>query len=234
MLFTFGKLRSPQRKWDVYKSEQTPPLRAPQYAWRMPARCFLELRHGISVGTYLTTKQLKRIYVEGLRLLHSAESQLNNTLPQMARVPSTEELRAWLTGRPEQAKEYVASLERLCAAIQERPQREKCTHTEFLLVEGMRIMRKSGAPERLDMELVAIAHGIEVQEIAGLGCVCSRARLLKEDAVSSVLEEMLEERKVAARGLARLSDAMETKATGLIEWMDPAACGGRRQLCVPG
>ena len=167
------------------------------------------------MGTHLTTNQLKRMYVEGLRLLHSAESQLKNTLPQMARVPGAEELRVWLAGRPEQAKEHVTSLEKICAAIQESPRSEKCTHTEFLLAEGMRIMRKPGAPEKLDMELVAIAHGIEVQEIAGLGSVCSHARLLKEDAASSVLEEMLEERKVAARGLARLSDAMEAKVSGI-------------------
>ena len=77
-------------------------------------------------------------------------------------------------------------------------------------------MRKPGAPEKLDIELIAIAHGIEVQEIAGLGWVCSHARLLKEGAASSMLEKMLDERKVAAGGLARLSDAMEMKATGAV------------------
>jgi ferritin-like metal-binding protein YciE len=110
----------------------------------------------------------------------------------------------------------MSSLEKICAAIQESPKGETCTHTELLLAEGVRIIRKPGTSEKLDIELTAIAHGIEVQEIAGLDCVCSHARLLREAAACSVLEKMLEERKVAAKRLARLSDAIEAKATGTV------------------
>ena len=169
---------------------------------------FLELWHGIFKGANLTANHMKYIYVEGLRVLHSAERQLKDALPQMARAASNDGLLTWLTRRLEQANNNVARLEKVCAAIQESPRGEKCTHMEHLLATGVRMIGKHGAGERLDRELIAIAEGIEGQELAGLGWVCFHAKLLKDNATSLVLEKMLEEEKVAASKLAQLSDGL--------------------------
>jgi ferritin-like metal-binding protein YciE len=171
--------------------------------------------HTDSRGLNLIANQLKRIYVQGLRLLYSAESQLKDALPQMARGPSAEELRTWLTGRLEQAKEHVAGLGEIFSAIQESPKGERCGHMEHLLAEGIRIMRKRGAPEKLDRQLIAIAQGIEGQEIAGFRWVCAYAGFLHEDAALSVLGKMLEEERIMALRLAQLSGAIEAKAAGV-------------------
>jgi len=186
---------------------------------------FRELWHGIFKGANLTANHMKYIYVQGLRVLHSAERQLKDALPQMARAASNDGLRIWLTGRLEQAQEHVVSLEEICAAIRESPRGEKCTRMEHLLATGARIIGNHGADEKPDRKLVALAESIEHQELASLDWVCFHARLLKDNAASSVLEKMLEQEKVAASRLAQLSDALEATAA----WANRDESGGARR-----
>lgn len=170
---------------------------------------------------------LKRTYVDGLRLLYSAERQLKNVLPQMARAASAEGLRAWLRRRLEQAKEHVVILEELCTAIPESPRGEKCTQTEHFLAEGVKVMGKQLASEKLDRELIAIAQSIEDQQIAGLGWVDAHARPFEDDRASTGLKKMIEEEKARAKELARLYEAVEVRAAGLAQ-MDGADGAWRR------
>ena len=196
----------------------------------MPPRYFQEFRHNPSQESNLIANTLKRNYVDGLRLLYSAERQLKNVLPQMARAASAEGLRAWLRRRLEQAKEHVAILEELCTAIPESPRGEKCTQTEHFLAEGVKVMGKQLASEKLDRELIAIAQSIEDQQIAGLGWVDAHARPFEDDRASTGLKKMIEEEKARAKELARLSETIEVRAAGLAQ-MDGADGAWRgRQL----
>lgn len=163
----------------------------------------------------------KQTYVDGLRLLYSAERQLKSVLPQMARAASTKGLRAWLRRRLEQAKEHVAILEQLCTAILESPRGEKCAQTEHFLAEGVQMMSKRLAPETLDRKLIAIAQSIEDQQAAGLGWVDAHARPFKDARASTGLKKMIEGERATAKELAQLSEAIEVKAAELSQ-MDGA------------
>jgi len=168
----------------------------------------------LSRGRQVIADQLKRIYVEGLRILYNAENQLMKELPRMAKAATSEELSVRLTKRLEQAKEHVASLEKIFTAIKMSPRGERCTRTEHLIKEGLQMIGKHLLPEQLNGELITIMQSIESQEIAGYGWVGAHARFLKEDTGIFLLEKILEEVKVTAETWAQLSDrniAMVTK-----------------------
>jgi ferritin-like metal-binding protein YciE len=174
-----------------------------------------EFRRNPSQESQLIANPQKQTYVDGLRLLYSAERQLKSTLPQMARAASAKGLRAWLRRRLEQAKEHVAILEQLCTAILESPRGEKCTQTEHFLAEGVQMMGKRLAPERRDRELIAMAKSIEDQQIAGLGWVDAHARPFKDERASTGLKKMIEEERARDKELAQLWEAIEVETAGL-------------------
>jgi ferritin-like metal-binding protein YciE len=180
-----------------------------------------ELRQNPSQETHLIANPQKQTYVDGLRLLFSAERQLKSVLPQMARAASAKGLRAWMRQRLEQAKEHVDILEQLCTAILESPRGGKCAQTEHFLAESVQVMGKRLAPETLDRKLIAIAQSIEDQQIAGLGWVDAHANPFKDDRVSTGLKKMIAEERATAKELARLSEAIEVEAAGLTQ-MDEA------------
>lgn len=169
----------------------------------------------------MTANPMKQTYVDGLRLLYSAERQLKNVLPQMARAARTEGLRAWLRRRFEQAKEHVAILEQLCTSNLESPRGEKCTQTEHLVAEGVQMMSKQLASEKLDRELISIAQSIEDQQIAGLGWVDVHARPFKDDRATTALKKMIAGEKAAARELAELYEGIEMETAEPVQ-MDGA------------
>ena len=54
--------------------------------------------------------RLRHLYVEELKDLYSAESQLVKALPKMAKASTSEALRAGFEGHLEQTKEHIACL----------------------------------------------------------------------------------------------------------------------------
>ena len=61
----------------------------------------------------MATKSLRELYVDELKDLYSAESQLVKALPKMAKAASSEELRQGFEAHLEQTKEQVQRLEEI-------------------------------------------------------------------------------------------------------------------------
>jgi ferritin-like metal-binding protein YciE len=156
--------------------------------------------------------RLKHLYVEELKDLYSAESQLVKALPKMAKASTSEDLRAGFEEHLNQTKEHAARLEKIFKVLGESLKGKKCKGMEGLIKEGAEMIAEDPAPEELDAGLISAAQRVEHYEIAGYGCVSTYAKLLGEDQATSLLRQTLEEEKETAEKLTQLSGHINIEA----------------------
>jgi len=156
--------------------------------------------------------RLKHLYIEELKDLYSAETQMVKALPKMANAASSEELRARFEEHLGQTKEHVVRLEKILKALGESPKGKKCKGMEGLIKEGSEMIEEDPAPEELDAGLISAAQRVEHYEIAGYGCVSTYAKLLGEDQAVSLLRLTLEEEKETDEKLTQLADSINLEA----------------------
>src|ERR1700675_5088123 len=156
--------------------------------------------------------RLKHLYIEELKDLYSAETQMAKALPKMANAASSEDLRAGFEEHLGQTKEHVERLEKIFKALEESPNGKKCKGMEGLIKEGSEMIEEEPAPEELDAGLISAAQRVEHYEIAGYGCVSTYAKLLGEDAAVSLLRQTLEEEKETDEKLTELAESINLEA----------------------
>jgi len=160
----------------------------------------------------METNRLKHLYVEELKDLYSAESQLVKALPKMAKAATSEELQTGFTEHLEQTRGHVERLEEILKALGESPKGKKCKGMEGLIKEGAEMIEEEPVPEELDAGLISAAQRVEHYEIAGYGCVSTYAKLLGEDAAVSLLRQTLEEEKETDEKLTELAESINLQA----------------------
>src|SRR6202040_2388168 len=160
----------------------------------------------------METNRLKHLYIEELKDLYSAETQMVKALPKMANAASSEDLRDGFMEHLGQTKEHVARLEKIFKALGESPKGKKCKGMEGLIKEGAEMIEEDPAPEELDAGLISAAQRVEHYEIAGYGCVSAYAKLLAEDQALSLLRQTLEEEKETDKRLTQLSGRVNIEA----------------------
>jgi ferritin-like metal-binding protein YciE len=155
---------------------------------------------------------LKKLYVEELKDLYSAENQLVKALPKMAKAASSDELRKGFEQHLEQTKGHVERLETIFSSLGESPKGKKCMGMEGLIKEGSEVIGEDFEDAVMDAALIGAAQRVEHYEIAAYGTVCEFAKILDEPEQASVLEETLEEEKETDAKLTELSREINTQA----------------------
>lgn len=140
---------------------------------------------------------LKDLYLEQLKDLYSAEQQLTEALPKMAKAASNADLKNAFRTHLEETKNQVKRLEKLFNGLDEDPSGETCEAMEGLISEGEDIVEAKGDAATRDAALIAAAQRVEHYEISGYGTVVAYARTLGRSEDVSILEETLEEEKDA-------------------------------------
>lgn len=125
-----------------------------------------------------TLKNLQDLYVEQLKDLYSAETQLLQALPQMAAAASNPELKAGFLKHLEQTQQQVQRLESVFADLGEQPGGHTCKAMQGLIAEGSEMIGTQAAPAVKDAGLIACAQRVEHYEIAGYGTVARYAQVL--------------------------------------------------------
>ncbi len=155
---------------------------------------------------------LKKLYVDELKDLYSAENQLVKALPKMAKAASSEQLRTGFEKHLEQTKGHVARLEQIFRSLDESPKGKKCMGMEGLIKEGAEVIGEDFEGAVLDAALIGAAQRVEHYEIAAYGTVREFARILDEPKHASLLEETLQEEKETDEKLTELSREVNTEA----------------------
>ena len=94
------------------------------------------LRHSSKLSLFsggnIPNDGLKKLYLDELKDLYSAENQLVKALPKMAKAASSDELRKGFEQQLERTKTYVERLEQIFRSLDESPKGKKCIGMEGL------------------------------------------------------------------------------------------------------
>jgi ferritin-like metal-binding protein YciE len=155
---------------------------------------------------------LKKLYVDELKDLYSAENQLVKALPKMAKAATSPDLRAGFEGHLKQTQEHVARLEKIFEALQESPKGKPCKGMVGLIEEGSEMISEDPEPAELNAGLIAAAQRVEHYEMAAYGCVRNYARLLGENEAAELLDKTFNEEKETDAKLTKLAETVNAEA----------------------
>lgn len=170
-------------------------------------------------------ESLRELYVDELRDLYSAETQLVKALPKMAKGSSTPELREAFEEHLRQTSEHVSRLEQIFEMLEEKPTGKKCLGMEGLVKEGAEMLKEEYENEVLDAGIIGAAQRVEHYEIAAYGTVRTFAEILGEDEHVTLLEQTLEEEKQTDEKLTQLAEQINSES----EEMDEGEAQGEDQ-----
>lgn len=159
----------------------------------------------------MADKGLKELYIDELKDLYSAETQLLKALPKMAKAATSPDLRAGFEEHLEQTKGHVQRLETIFEQLGESPKGKKCKGMEGLIEEGSEAIEEYEG-ELLDAALIGAAQRVEHYEMAGYGTVSAFAEELGDSEHVTLLNETLEEEKKTDERLTGLAGDINAKA----------------------
>jgi ferritin-like metal-binding protein YciE len=155
---------------------------------------------------------LRELYIDELKDIYNAESQLVKALPKMAKAATSQELRQGFEEHLEQTKGHVQRLEQIFQKLEESPKGKKCKGMEGLVEEGSEVMGEDFEGSLMDAALIGAAQRVEHYEIAAYGTVCAFAEELGEGEHAALLKETLEEEKETDEKLTKLSEQINAEA----------------------
>jgi ferritin-like metal-binding protein YciE len=156
--------------------------------------------------------ELKELYVDELKDIYSAETQLVKALPKMAKAAVSAELRNGFQEHLTQTEGHVTRLERIFEGLGEKPAGKKCEGMAGLIKEGGEAAEEDYEGEVKDSALIGAAQRVEHYEIAAYGTVRAMAEKLGDDKAVQLLTQTLQEEKDTDLKLSKLSDKMKVEA----------------------
>jgi ferritin-like metal-binding protein YciE len=177
---------------------------------------------------------LRGLYVDELKDLYSAETQLVKALPKMAKAATSPELKAGFEKHLRQTEEHVSRLERVFEALGESPKGKTCKGMKGLIEEGKEMIEQDSGDEELDAGLIAAAQRVEHYEIAGYGCVRTYAELLQEDDAVSILKKTLSEEEETDQKLTEVAQQINVEAMEAEESQDKGSLKAKIMKKVAG
>lgn len=155
---------------------------------------------------------LRKLYVEELKDIYSAEKQILQALPRMAKKTKNQELRKAFELHLEQTRIQVERLDRIFEMLGKSPRGKKCKGMEGLIEEGKEMMQEDMEPDVMDAALIASAQKVEHYEIAAYGTVRTYANLLGEKDHARLLQETLNEEGETDKQLTRIAESINVEA----------------------
>jgi ferritin-like metal-binding protein YciE len=151
---------------------------------------------------------LDDLFVEQLNDLYSAETQLVEALPKMAKAASTKELKQGFESHLKETKGHVERLEKIFDDIGAKPGGHTCEAMEGLISEGEDVIEQDDAEDAVrDAALIAAAQRVEHYEIAGYGTVRTYAKHLGNDKAAKLLQQTLDEEGETDKKLTKLAES---------------------------
>jgi len=165
-----------------------------------------------SMEEQMRKDSLRRLYIDELKDLYSAEIQLVKALPKMAKAASNAELRQAFEEHLRQTAEQVSRLEQIFELLEEKPTGKKCLGMEGLVKEALETIEDKYGDAVRDAAIIGAAQRVEHYEIAGYGTVKAFAHLLDENEQVSLIDQTLAEEKQADELLTQLGGDINSQA----------------------
>lgn len=150
---------------------------------------------------------LKDLYIDSLRDLYNAETQIEKALPKMENAATLPALKEAYHNHLEQTKLQANRLQQIFDELDERPTGKKCKGMEGIIAEGQEILSENADPAVRDAGLIAAAQKVEHYEISGYGTARTYADKLGYKQAARLLQQTLDEEKQTDERLTALAES---------------------------
>ncbi len=150
---------------------------------------------------------LQDLYIEELRDIHSAETQLIKALPKVAQATTSDELRGEIEDHVEETKEHIERLDLIFEDLGTGSKGKKCKAMEGLIEEMNDLLEGDIADSVLDAAIIAAAQRVEHYEISVYGTLVTFAKLLGREDNADLLGQTLDEEKEADESLTDIAES---------------------------
>jgi ferritin-like metal-binding protein YciE len=182
-----------------------------------------------SRNTTMKIESLDKLFVDELKDIYSAESQIIRALPKMAKAANSPMLREAFESHLEETKIQKERLETIGEQLDIKLTGKKCAAMEGLVEEGKEILEADGLPSLIDAALIAAAQRIEHYEISAYGTARALAQHLGHANAVKLLDETIHEEGAADHKLTKIaeSDVYPGVATEMAEAESDSSSNGR-------
>jgi ferritin-like metal-binding protein YciE len=154
----------------------------------------------------MALKTLQDLLVDTIKDIYDAEHQIMDTLPKMADLAKSQELKNAFQEHLQQTRGQARRLEEVFRACGEEPRRKSCAGMEGIIDEGEVIGKEFEENSALDAALIDAAQKVEHYEIASYGTLCAWAEELENPRALSLLKQNLSEEKETDVKLTELAE----------------------------
>ena len=151
-------------------------------------------------------ESLDKLFVDELKDIYSAESQLIRALPKMAKAASNEALRKAFEKHLAETKVQKERLETIAEKLDLKLGGKKCEAMEGLIEEGKEILEADGPEPIIDAALIAAAQRVEHYEISAYGTARALARHLGHTQAAALLDKTIQEEGDTDHKLTELAE----------------------------
>lgn len=151
-------------------------------------------------------KSLNDLFLHFLKDMYYAEQQTLRSLPQMVAAAQGEALKGVINAQAALARNHVAQLEAVFAAMGKRPEGTTCEALLGMVKEAEGLLKETGqAGPVQDAGLIASIQAIQHYTIARYGALLAWATQAGQDQAAAVLRQMLDGAKQADAALNRVA-----------------------------
>ena len=152
-------------------------------------------------------KTMDDVFEHELKDLYSAEKQLVEALPKMAKATSNAKLKTAIEKHLEVTQMQLQRVEEIGKSLGSSVTGHTCEGMKGLIKEGEGLIKDSDKGDALDAALIGAAQRIEHYEIAAYGTVRAFARRLGLDDVAQTLQQTLDEEGQTDKLLTQIAES---------------------------
>jgi len=155
---------------------------------------------------------LRKLYVDQIEHLLSAEDQIMEILPKMVEAASDPELKRMLQTHLQETREQVSRLEQIVQQSVGKLEPKRSKPMAALIDEASELVGDAKNDPVRDVTIITACQRIEYYEIAVYSAVCNFAEIIGETEQAGLLKKTLEQEKNANDALRGLADSANTRA----------------------
>lgn len=152
------------------------------------------------------SKNLKDLFIDGLKDIYWAENMLVKSLPKMFENATDVRLKTAIKDHMAQTKEHVLRLEQVFESLGEAAEAKKCLAMDGILKEGDELLSETEAGAVRDAAIIGAAQKVEHYEITTYGTLSAYAKTLNERTALDLLLRTLGEEKKSDCLLSSIAD----------------------------
>ncbi len=156
-------------------------------------------------------KNLEELFEHQLQDLYSAEDQLTEALPKMAKNATHPKLKKAFEDHLEETKQHKKRLEEICDELGIDPKGETCKAMKGLIKEAEDFIKEVKDDDVKDAGMIADAQRVEHYEISGYGTVVRYAKELGHNKIAKKLQKTLDQEYKADEILNKLAESRLNK-----------------------